>query len=78
MPNPSDLNVSKEKLYVVFVENPTASYKAQCGYDPMTFLSVGSIACPKMKEAFPHLVRQKEDGWDIHEWVSSMTLCILV
>lgn len=78
MPNPSALNLSEEKLSVVFVENPTASYKAQCGYDAMTFLTVSSIACPKMKQAFPHLVLQTEDGWVIHEWVSSMALCILL
>jgi hypothetical protein len=82
MPNPSELNVPNETLSVIFIENPTASYDAQHhGHNELSFLPINNIACPKIKQAFPHLVfavTGEDSDWVIYEWVSSMTLSILL
>ncbi|KAF8324810.1 hypothetical protein F5887DRAFT_1086014 [Amanita rubescens] len=70
MPNPEQLNISSEKLSVVFVANPSALHDAQNDYDNLTFLSVvDTPACHKMKKCFPNLVHETESGWDIYDWL---------
>ncbi len=77
MPNPSKLNISREKLSVVFVGNQGTLIDAQNDYDDLTFISVvDTPACHKMKQCFPNLVHETESGWVIYDWVSSMSAVI--
>ena len=62
----------------MFVENPNALHDANNGYDDLTSMSViDTPACHKMKQCFPNLVHKTENGWDIHDWVSSRSIAVL-
>lgn len=77
MADPSMLNFPREKLSVVFVENPSALHDAKNGYDDLTSMSVADTpACHKMKQHFPNIVHETENGWDIYDWVSSRSVVI--